>query len=482
MAFVTAENRRWWALATLSFSLFMINLDNTVVSLALPAIQADLEATLSQLAWVVDAYALVFAVLLLTAGKLADYVGRRLIFIAGLVVFTVSSLACALAGDGETLIAARAVQGAGAAMMLPATLSIISATFPVSERGKAIGIWAAVAGGALAIGPLIGGLLVEYASWEWIFYVNVPVGVLAVVATLRIVPESRDTSEEQRLDLGGLVFSGASIFLVTFALIEANDFGWTSATILLCFAGAAVSLAAFVVLELRLRLPMLDLSLFRNPTFAGANVGGVLLFIGLFAYVFFISIYLQNVLRYSVIEAGGTFLVTTLAVMITAPIAGILSDKTGPRWLMAAGMAIFGFAMIVLSTTVGVDTGFWAMFPWFAIGGFGFGLVMPPMTAAILGAVHMDKAGVASGVMQAFRQLGGGLGIAIMGAIVASHVGDLPPQDPRFAPSFVVGFQDVLLLSGLLALASSTIAAATIRKHEELQPHPAAATTGGGAA
>jgi EmrB/QacA subfamily drug resistance transporter len=467
VTFVTEANRKWWTLGALSFSLFMIMLDNTVVTVALPAIQADLETNLSQLEWVVNAYAITFAVLLLSGGKLADLLGRRRIFILGLVVFTASSLACAVATSGEILIAARAAQGVGGALMLPSTLSILSATFPVQQRGMAIGIWAGVSGVALAIGPLVGGLLVEGIDWRWIFYVNIPVGILGVLVTLAIVQESRDTSADQSLDVPGLVAAAVSIFAFSFALIEANSYGWTSATIIVLFAVAAVGMAVFVALELRQRRPMLDVSLFRERTFVGANLAGLMVMVALFGFIFFMSIYLQSVLRYSPIEAGAAFLSSTIAIMLTAPVAGKLSDSIGARVPIAAGMVIFGVSLLLL-TGADVDTGFWDMFFWFVLGGLGFGLVMPPATAAILGSVPVDKAGVASGVMQSFRQLGGGLGVAISGAIMAAQLDDRAPGDPGYAATFVDGLDDVLVFSGLVAIAGGLIAAATIRRYAEL--------------
>jgi EmrB/QacA subfamily drug resistance transporter len=475
MGLITESNRRWWALGTLSFSLFMIVLDNSVVSLALPSIQGDLKTSLSALEWVVNAYALVFAVLLLTAGKLADFLGRRMIFIAGLVVFTASSLACGLAPSGEALIAARAVQGVGAAMMLPATLSIITTIFPVRERGMAIGIWAGVSGAGLAIGPLVGGVILRVASWPWIFYINIPVGIAGVLATLALVPESRDTSPDQRLDLLGLVTSAVALFGVSFALIEANNYGWTSATILLCFAGSAVALAAFVLVEQRQRRPMLDLSLFRNPTFAGANAGGMLLFVSVFGYVIFFSIFLQNVLGYSVLQAGGTFLVTTLAIMAMAPISGKISDRYGARWLVTGGMTLWGGAMLVLSTVVTADIGFWRMAPWLLLGGIGFGMVMAPMTAAVMASVGADTAGVASGVMQALRQSGAALGVSLMAAVVAAKTGDLTPRDAQFRGEYADAFQNVLVLVGAIGLAAALTAVATIRSHVGVDVHHAEA-------
>src|SRR5919197_172930 len=373
MAVITEANRRWWALGALGVSVFMIMLDNTVVSLALPTIQRDLGASLTQLEWVVNAYTLVFAVILLTGGKLADFVGRRLVFVAGLVVFTASSLACGLAGSGGFLIGARGVQGIGAALMLPAKLSIITATFTAKERGVAIGIWAAVSGAALAIGPMIGGVLVQHAGWEWIFYINIPVGVAGILASLRIVPESRDMSHEQRLDVPGLVVSGISIFALNYSLIEGNTYGWSSGRIVAGFIVAAVFLVAFVVLEYRQRLPMLDLTLFRDRTFAGANLNGLLMFIALFTYIIFFSIYLQTVLRYSAVQAGATFLVSSIALIIVAPLAGGLADKIGARLPMAVGMALFGVAPIGFSR-LDQSSRFLNIAPRLLVGGVRFGL------------------------------------------------------------------------------------------------------------
>src|ERR687885_1097814 len=253
------ENKKWWTLGALCFALFMIMLDNTIVNVALPAIQSDLGISRSELEWTVAAYALTFASLLLTGGKLGDLLGRRLIFLVGVAVFTLSSLFCGLSSGAGELITARAVQGVGAALMMPATLSIISATFHARERGMAIGIWAGVSAMALAIGPLLGGIITEHISWNWIFYVNVPIGILGVVATIFVVPESRDTSHEQRLDLPGLVTSGLGLLALVYALIEGHTYGWTSGRILGLFAVAAAALTVFVLLELHQRIPMLDL-------------------------------------------------------------------------------------------------------------------------------------------------------------------------------------------------------------------------------
>jgi EmrB/QacA subfamily drug resistance transporter len=476
MALITENNRRWWALGALSVSLFMIMLDNTVVSVALPSIQRDLGTNLSQLEWVINAYAMTFAVLLLTGGKLADYLGRRKVFVAGLVIFALSSLACGLSTSAGMLITFRAVQGIGAACMLPATLSIVTATFPVSERGLAIGIWSGVSGIALAIGPLIGGLLAQHAGWQWIFYVNLPVAVIGIFATFWLVEESRDTSADQHLDVPGLVLAGAGVFLATFALTEANSYGWGSATIILCFVGAAVALAAFVVFELRQQAPMLPLSLFKNPTFTGGNVAGLLMFVALFGQIFFSSIFLQAVTGYSATKAGASFLIATGCVTIMAPISGILSDKIGARIPAVVGMVVYGIGMIGLSTLdASAKVGDFA--PWLAIGGLGFGLIIPALTAGVMSSVPVDIGGVASGVMQSFRQLGGGLGVALMGALVIAQVGSLHPGEPGYAVKFASGYSNAMLVGGIVSFASAALAAVTVRRSEHVET-PAAAGLG----
>ena len=479
MALINESNRRWWALGALGVSLFMIMLDNTVVSLALPTIQSHLHASLTQLEWVVNAYTLVFAVALLTGGKLADFLGRRRIFLTGLVVFTASSLACGLAGSGGALIAARGVQGVGAALMMPATLSIITATFEAKERVIAISIWSALSGAALAIGPTIGGVLVEHAGWEWIFYINIPVGVLGIFGTLWLVDESRDTSAERRLDVPGLATSALGIFALNYALIQANDYGWSSARIVLSFVAAAVFLVLFVVLEMRQRLPMLDLSLFRNRTFSAANVNGLLMFIALFTYILYFSIFLQTVLRYSAVQAGATFLVSSAGIFLAAPASGALTAKIGPRVPLATGMTMFGVSMLAMSY-VDETSGFWNIGPWLLVGGAGFGLIVAPMTESVLESVDVAKAGVASGVMQVFRQLGGALGVAIMGAIVNAKLNGLTPGLPGYVGSFVSAWQTIAVVAAIISFSSAIIAIVYIRGHAKAEPLEAGALVSGG--
>jgi EmrB/QacA subfamily drug resistance transporter len=467
--FLTDENRKWWTLAAVAFGLFMIMLDNTVVNVALPSIQRDLGVGLSELEWIVTGYALTFAALMLTGGKLADLFGRRLIFVVGLAVFTLASLACGLASSGDVLIGARIVQGVGAALMNPATLSIISATFPPRQRGMAIGIWAGVSALALAVGPLVGGLLTEHGHWSWIFYVNIPVGILAIAASYLFIEESKDTSEVQRLDLPGLLTSGTGLFALTYGLIEANTYGWTSGRIIAAFAVAVVLLVAFVVLELRQRVPMLDLSLFRNSTFTGANLVVLLVALAMFGVFFFVSLYMQNILGYSAVQAGAAFLPMTILIILIAPIAGKATDRIGSRWLMTVGMVLVGVQLLYFST-LGADESFWSLLPAMLVGGIGMALTMTPSTAAAMRALPNDKAGVGSAVLNSFRQVGGSLGIALIGAIVGSSVdGNRTPE------AFVDGFSNALLVAAIIALAGAVVAAALVRVHDTEHAEPDAA-------
>jgi EmrB/QacA subfamily drug resistance transporter len=471
-----SENRKWWTLGAVSFGLFMIMLDNTVVNVALPAMQRSLGIGPSELEWVVVAYALTFATLMLTGGKLADLFGRRLLFIVGLVIFTAASLACGLAPNAGVLIGARTVQGIGAAIMNPATLGIITATFPPRQRGTAIGIWAGTAGMALAIGPLVGGVLTEKFSWSWVFYVNVPVGILGVLVTLWAVDESRDMSEEQRLDLPGLLTSGAGLFALTYALIEANSHGWSSPLILSLFAVAAVLLAAFVLLEHRQRIPMLDLSLFRSATFSGANFSMLLVGLAMFGIFFYNSLFIQNILGYSAIQTGATFLPMTVLIILIAPQAGRLTDRVGARWLIGVGMTLLAVSL-VLFAQVGRGGNFWNLLPALLVGGFGMAMTMTPTTAAAMGSVAVDKAGVGSAVLNSSRQVGGSIGIALMGAIIASqvHVGR---SDPLFADQFVTGYHHALYAASGIALTGALVAIGTVRKVRHHEPSAVAEAVG----
>jgi EmrB/QacA subfamily drug resistance transporter len=462
LAIFSEEQRKWWTLAAVSFGLFMIMLDNTVVNVALPSIQEDLGATLSQLQWIVTGYALTFAALMLIGGKLADAYGRRLIFVIGIVIFTLASLWCGLSDTSEMLIVARIVQGAGAALMNPATLSIISATFPPKQRGAAIGIWAGVSALALAIGPLVGGLLTEHLSWHWIFFINVPVGMLAIGATLLLVTESKDETHES-LDLPGLGTSALGLFALTYGLIEANSYGWTSARIVGSFAVAVISLVSFVLIERRRRFPMLDLTLFRSGTYTGANVSMLLVALSMFGVFFFVSLYMQNVLGYSAVQAGAAFLPMTVLIILIAPIAGKASDRFGSRWLMTIGMVLLGVQLLYFSQ-LSTTSDFWNLLPGFILGGFGMAMAMTPTAAAATRAVPVQKSGVGSAVLNAMRQVGGSVGIALMGAIVANQASGRPGVE-----GFMAGFERALIVAGVIAFLGSIVAFALVRQESAEQ-------------
>jgi EmrB/QacA subfamily drug resistance transporter len=456
---VTPENKQWWTLAAVAFGLFMIMLDNTVVNVALPSIQRDLQADLSELEWIVTGYALTFASLMLVGGKVADAYGRRLIFVVGIVVFTVASFLCGVADSSEMLIGARVLQGAGAALMNPATLSIIAATFPPRERGTAIGIWAGTSALALAIGPLVGGLITEHLDWSWIFFVNIPIGVLGIVASYLFIDESRDETHTS-LDLPGLVTSGVGLFALTYALIEANTYGWTSARIVGAFVLAAVLLVSFVVLERRRRDPMLPLDLFRSGTYTGSNLVVLLVALAMFGVFFFVSLYMQNVLGYSAVQAGAAFLPMTILIILVAPIAGKTSDRVGSRGLMTVGMVLIA-VQLVLFSRLGEDATFWNLLPALMLGGVGMALTMTPSAAAATRSVPVEKAGVGSAVLNSARQVGGTMGIAVIGAIMAAEAGG-----EQTVEAFMRGFEVSLLVAAGIAVAGAVVAFVLVRPHE----------------
>jgi EmrB/QacA subfamily drug resistance transporter len=409
-------NRRWWTLAAMCFALFMIMLDNTVVNVALPSIQKDLGASLSSLEWTVNAYTLTFAVLLVTGGRLGDILGRRRMFLFGVVVFALSSAAIGLAPDQAWLVAGRAVQGVGAAFMMPATLSIITVAFPPEERGKAIGTWAGVSALALAIGPVVGGALTEYVTWRAIFFLNLPVAVGAVAVTLFAAQESRDESTRHTIDWPGIFSISTGLTALVLALIEGNSWGWGSPEIVALLATAAVGLVAFVLIERRVREPMVDFTLFRSTTFLGTNAVAFIVSFAMLAMFFFTALYMQNILGYSAIEAGIRFLPSTLMIVLIAPLAGRLTDRIGPRPLMVAGLSLVTIALF-LQTRIDVHTGYGLLLPAFVLMGIGMALTMSPMSTAAMNAVAPQKAGVASGILSMSRMVGGTFGVAALGAL-----------------------------------------------------------------
>jgi EmrB/QacA subfamily drug resistance transporter len=416
---LSESNRRWWTLGAMCFALFMIMLDNTVVNVALPSIQRDFDASLSALEWTINAYTLTFAVLLVTGGRLGDIFGRRAVFLIGVTVFALASATIGFAPSDVWLVASRAVQGIGAALMMPATLSIITNAFPQQERGRAIGIWAGVSAIALAIGPLVGGWLTEDVSWRAIFFLNLPVAAGAIAVTLFAAHESRDDTVDRRVDYPGIATLTVGLTALVLALVEGNAWGWGSLGIIALFALSVVAITAFVLIELRSPAPMVDFAFFRSRQFVGANAVAFMVTFAMFAMFFFMALYMQNILGFSPLEAGVRFLPSTLVVMVAGPIAGRLTDKIGPRWLMTIGLTIIA-AALAWQSRVDVNTTYSYLLPGFVAMGLGIGLVMSPMSTAAMNAVDRTKAGVASGTLSMSRMVGGTFGVAALGALVAA--------------------------------------------------------------
>jgi EmrB/QacA subfamily drug resistance transporter len=408
-------------LLTMCFALAMAMLDNTVVNVALPSISTDLHTGVSGLQWVVDGYVLAFASLLLTGGILGDRYGRKKTFIVGLSVFTLASLACGVSQSTAQLIGFRAVQGVGAALLMPGTLSIITVTFPPHERARAIGLWAGVSGLALALGPTLGGYIVEHVGWEAVFFLNVPIGVVAFFVALAKVRES--VSEiERRLDIPGLLLGTSALFSVTYALIEANQLGWSDPLIVAGLVGFAVLAVAFLMWEMRNPHAMMPLRFFRIPAFSAGNAVAFSVSLGMFASFFFFSLYLQLIRGYTPFEAGYRFLPMTLAIVVTAPLAGRFAQKHGSRLPMTYGLTLAGSGLVLLGLTMQVDSAFWYILPVFVVMGHGMGATMAPMTAAVMNAVGPQRAGLGSAMTNTSREVGGVLGIAVLGTILTTKL------------------------------------------------------------
>jgi EmrB/QacA subfamily drug resistance transporter len=410
--------RRWWTLAVLSLSLLVIGLDNTILNVALPSLSSDLDASSSQLQWIVDSYMLVFAGILLTAGSLGDRFGRRRALVGGLAVFGIGSLAAAFSGSAGELISSRALMGLGAAFIMPSTLSILTAVFPAGERAKAIGIWAGVSGLGIALGPVTGGFLLEHFSWGAVFLVNVPF-VIATLALIKfLVPESLDPKASP-LDPVGAGISIAALTTLLWAIIEAPSKGWTSGTILVAFGATAVLTAAFVVWELRTRYPMLDVRLFRNRRFSGASAAISLVFFGLFGTIFFLTMYLQQVLGYSPLDAGIRVIPVALGIIVASGLSARLTSRVGTKAMVAGGLAIVSSALLLLSTAT-VDSGYGLVAAVLLTMGIGMGLAMAPATDSVMGSLPLAKASVGSAMNDTTRMVGGALGVAILGSLLSS--------------------------------------------------------------
>jgi EmrB/QacA subfamily drug resistance transporter len=420
------ERRRGWTLGIVSVALFMVVLDNLVVSVALPTIHRDLGASIQSLEWTVNAYVLAYAVLLLTGAALGDRFGRKRMFLIGMFIFTAASAAAALAPSTGLLVAARAVQGSGAAIVTPLTLTLLAEAFPREKRGMAIGVWSGVSGIAVAIGPLIGGAVVQGISWHWIFWINVPIGIVMMPLALRWLTESR--GPYGTLDLRGLALASTGAFGLVFGLVRAQSLGWTSTTVLVCMIGGVLLLASFVAWELRASEPMLPMSFFGKRSFAVTNVASLSMYFGMFGSIFFMSQYMQNVLGNTPLQAGLKLLVWTGATMLVAPFAGVFSERLGSRPFMVAGLSLQAGALGWLALITSTHLPYSHMIVPFIMAGAGMALVFAPSANAVLASVRTEQTGQASGANNAIRELGGVLGVAVLASIFTGSGGYSSPQ------------------------------------------------------
>ena len=412
--------RKWWTLIAVSVAIFMLLLDITVVNVALPDIQRSLHSSFSDLQWIVNAYSLTLAAFLLTAGSLADLLGRRRVFVSGLILFTISSAACGLSGSPLELNLFRAVQGAGGAMMFATSLALIASAFHGRERGTAFGIYGGVIGAAVAVGPVVGGVITSGIGWEWIFFVNVPIGIGAVALTLTQVSESRDP-EASGVDWAGLLTFSGSLFLLVFALVQGNEKGWGSTEIVGFLASSAILLALFLLVERRQSRPMLDLSLFRRPAFTGASLVALGVSASMFSMFLYLTLYIQDVLGYSPLQAGLRFLPITLLSFFVAPISGRLSVRMPVRILLGSGLVLVSAGLLTM-TAIDAGSGWTTLIPGFALAGAGIGLINPPLASTAVGVVHHSRSGMASGINNTFRQVGIATGVAGLGAVFQHQV------------------------------------------------------------
>jgi len=481
--------RKWWTLLATCVAMFMLLLDITIVNVALPQIQADLDASFSDLQWVVDAYALTLASFLLTAGSLGDRLGRRRVFAIGFGIFTVASLLCGLASDPTVLNVCRAIQGVGAAGMLATTLALIAQEFHGPERATAFGIWGATIGGAVAVGPLVGGALTEGFGWEWIFFVNVPIGIAAIGLTMTKLAESRAPDAEP-VDWPGVGTFSASLFLFVFALVRGNPEGWSSFQITGSLIAAAVLMLAFVAIQMRSSHPMLELSLFRKPAFVGVSLVSFGLHSSMFSMFLYITIYVQDVLGFSPLEAGVRFLPITVLSFVVAPVAGRLLTRIPARVFFGVGMTLIGIGLLLMGG-LSTDSEWTALLLGFLIAGVGIGMTNPAIASTAVGVVEPAKAGMASGINNTFRQVGIATGIAGLGAIFQSEIASrLPAGGPSGAEqaiasagphaaaqggpgavevatsAFVGSLNELFVISGIVALVAAAFGLFLVRERD----------------
>jgi EmrB/QacA subfamily drug resistance transporter len=444
-----SQTRPRWTFAIVSIALFMVVLDNLVVTTALPSIQADLGATIESLQWTVNAYTLSYAVLLLTGAALGDRFGRRRLFVLGLGLFTVASAAAALAPTTGALIAARAVQGVGAAVVTPLTLTLLADAFPVGRRGLAIGAWSGISGLGVALGPLIGGAVVDGISWQWIFWINVPIGVALMPFALRRLNESHGPARS--LDLRGVALASGGLLGLVYGIVRGSELGWTSTTVLGSMIGGAGLLAAFVAWELRTPQPMLPMSFFRSRAFSAVSLVSLAMYFGVFGSIFLLAQFFQVTQGYSPLEAGIRTLPWTGMPMIVAPIAGLLSDRIGSRPLMATGLALQAVAIGWLASISTPTTPYAEFVIPFVLAGVGMALVFAPAANAVLAAVRPEQAGQASGATNAIREVGGVLGIAVLATVFASNGSYESPQAYTAGMTSAVWVGAAVLAAGALA-------------------------------
>lgn len=461
-------DRKWWTLIAVCTGMFMLLLDITVVNVALPDIQRSLDASFADLEWVVNAYTLTLAALLLTFGSIADLVGRRRMFALGLVLFTLASLLCGLSTSALMLNVSRAVQGVGGAIMFATSLALVAAAFHGRERGTAFGVYGAVIGAAVAVGPLVGGALTSAVGWEWIFFLNVPIGIAAVVITRTQVAESRDP-DARGVDWAGLVTFSGGLVLLVLALIEGNDRGWGSTEIVAGFAGAAVLLALFVVVELRQERPMLDLGLLRIPSFLGASIVAFCISASMFSMFLYLTLYLQGPLHLGPLEAGLRFLPMTLLAFVFAPISGRLTVRVSVRSILGVGMLCVGVGLLLMAG-VSASSSWTHLLPGFLVVGVGIGLTNPALASTAVSVVPPSRAGMASGINNTCRQVGISTGIAGLGAIYQHELG--ARAGAGHAVAFAGAMNAILLVAGIVALVGALAGAVLVRSRDIVHAGP----------
>jgi EmrB/QacA subfamily drug resistance transporter len=493
--------RKWWTLLAVCVATFMLLLDITIVNVALPSIQRDLNASLSSLQWVVDAYALTLASFLLVFGSLGDRLGRRRIFSIGFGIFTLASLLCGLSNDPTVLNFFRALQGVGGAAMFATSLALIAQEFEGRQRASAIGIWGATVGGAVAVGPLVGGAITDAFGWEWIFFVNVPIGIAAIFLTETQLANVA-ASDPKPIDWAGLTTFSLSLFGLIFGLIRGNSEGWSSVQILASLIGAAVLMAAFIAIELRRDNAMLDLGLFRVPAFGGVSIVACALSAGMFAMFLYLTLYIQDVLDYTPLEAGLRFLPVTLLSFFVAPIGGQLLKRWPARLLLGAGLILVGVGLLLMHG-VQVGDSWTKLLPGFLVAGVGIGLTNPAIASTALGVVPPARAGMASGINSTFRQVGIATGVAALGAVFQSRisselatslpqapssfsdavssgathqaVASAPPQFRDQALSaandaFVTAFNEILLIAAAVSIVGGVLGLLLVRQSDFVAP------------